>query len=568
MIKKSLLILLMSSAVYAVDTTTTTSFTTVNPTLGSDGSYRDGIYQNGNSFYDKHGNVVLHQRVEIKTENFKVNNFWNKFSYSGNGQSEVEFDTITKSGIVRTTVEASSLCNLYSELDSQGCSGQKPFLINDEAITQANTNADGNITLIFQKDYDGSSILFENTNNSSFYPLDINRDEKYYKHQEGDSGCKSFFCVMTGMFDGFFGVSFFSSFFDFDVSNSSGTDVDDVRERYIANITAGLDQNHLMQIGNDIDKEVIELNTHSPISFIDYVENMSDGGTCNLGFMTFGDNSIFCNFMSGMPFISAFASTTPEQTYNIDTIQVDTENSIISFAGAYSDINVTEYETSSTLSTDTSSSLPLPLEIMKNMMCMFMPFISCDEDTVTTEISRVKDSYYTFDEENATTLTMAITDDGDTVDSFQTFKLLGIHSIVGDGSTTTTCEVEKTHKETSCIFMFCSTSTVRDWLNIYSEENTDSPDPIADEGFSTTSPTWYNWCESNSAPITVDVVTGESCDWFGNCTDTSTEYTYTNTGVAGVTNDSGRILSLDLQIVELNATSSSANLRYNLLGTN
>jgi hypothetical protein len=457
---------------------------------------------------------------------------------SGNGQESMSFSTISKSGTVQISVESTSLCSLYPELDKNGCSGQKPFLINNEAIEDSSGQALSTgsiITLQFNKDYDGSNILYDKDNNFSFYPLDVDRDEKYYKYDAGDDSCHSFFCVMTGVFDNFFGTSFFAGFFDFDVTSTQGSDIDDVRERYITNITAGLDQNHLMEKNvTTIDTSISGLNTHNPLSLIDYVENSSATGSCNLGFFSFGSSSTFCNFMSGMPFISFFASQTPSQVYVIDTIQADTENAIIAFAGDYADINVTEYETTVASSAETSSITFPPLKIM----CMILPFFDCDSTTIEEEKGRIKDSYYAFDEANATTLTMAVTNTGTKIDGFQTFKLLGIHSIVGDGNVTTggSCdEIKKTVKR--CVMMGCATTT--------------------------------SIIDSNPTPALCDaynpaVITTES---FMMATETTTIESINYVGGSTTLNASGRVLSLDLKLVDIDTSSKSAKLRYKLLST-
>jgi hypothetical protein len=283
-----------------------------------------------------------------------------------------------------------------------------------------------------------------------------------------------------------------------------------------------------------IDTSISGLNTHNPVSLIDYVENSSSTGSCNLGFFSFGSSSTFCNFMSGMPFISFFASQTPSQVYVIDTIQVDTENAIIAFAGDYANINVTEYETTVATNIETSSVSFPPLKIM----CMILPFVSCDTTTIEEEKGRVQDSYYSFAESNATTLTMAVTNDGTKVDGFQTFKLLGIHSIVGDGNVTTGGSCEKIQKSVKrCAMMGCVTTT--------------------------------SIIDSNPTPATCDaynpaLITTVSLMM---ASETTTIESIGYTDGSTTMNVSGRILSLDLKLVDINTSDKSTKLRYKLLST-
>ncbi|MBU4209578.1 MAG: hypothetical protein KKD12_07920, partial [Proteobacteria bacterium] len=96
---------------------------------------------------------------------------------------------------------------------------------------------------------------------------------------------------------------------------------EDIRQRYIANIVSGIDRNHLLE------KDITPLTTNAlntPVSLIDYTENVSSAGSCSLFFFKFPESSSFCNLMGSMPFISMFSSTKPATNYTIDTIQADT----------------------------------------------------------------------------------------------------------------------------------------------------------------------------------------------------------------------------------------------------
>jgi len=507
---------------------------------------------------DKHGNSIYESKVQIETKNFEVKNFWKKFSLDGEGQDSMKFDSISKTGTIQISVEAISLCTLYPDLDEKSCSGQKPFLINASAVTRANLNADKNITLTFQKDFDGSSSLYDGTNDFSFYPLDIDRDGDYTQTVTVEKNCHSLLCKLTSMFDGFFQTGFFSKLFGINVSSGSSVNVDDVRKRYIANISAGVDQNHLMETNNTIEKQYQNRNTHDPISFIDYTQTSASEGSCNIGFFKFSSENTICNLMSGMPFISFFAKKTPEQKYTVDTIQVDTENAIITFAGAYANITVTDYETTvnKTLTKDSSTMFP-PFEMMKNMMCMMMPFINCDDTTIEEEKGRIKDSVYTFAEENATTLTMAVTKNGTKVNAFQTFKLLGIHSIVGDGNVTTggSCSIKTEAR--SCGWG-CSKWKDKGTVS-YLE---DFPKDVWIDKSAVIGSTYYkngyDFCKS-----------GQSADNGGIVLAATKRYTSSSIlpGSSEMKN-SGRVLSLDLKLVDLNTTSKAAKLRYKLMSTN
>lgn len=65
---------------------------------------------------DIHGATIYERQVTIETNNFKVDNFWNKFSNNGTGNGQTSYNAISKTGTVQIGVEATSLCTLYKEL--------------------------------------------------------------------------------------------------------------------------------------------------------------------------------------------------------------------------------------------------------------------------------------------------------------------------------------------------------------------------------------------------------------------------------------------------------------------
>lgn len=571
--KKSLLLLLLGGALYAGVTPTTTLTT---------------FEQEVSVGKDKYGNAIFDRDVKIDTQNYKVDNFWKKFSFNGEGQESMDFTSISKTGTVRISVESTSICTLYDELDTGGCSGQKPFLINSEALLSP-LNPDGTITLMFQKDYNGTDILYTDNNASVFYPLDVDRVEKYYKHT-GDS--RSHFSFFEMMFNTFFGGGFFSGFFDSPVVDSSANNAEDIRQRYISNIVSGIDQEHLLEIG----KTPLGTNTlNDPVSLIDYVEDNTVDGSCNLFFFRFSEDNFFCNIMGSMPFISMFVSENPSVSYEIDTIQSDTENALITFAGAYAKKDVTAMQESVVYEKQSSSSSILGT-MVNAFKCMFF---GC---TKINDVEEAMDSYYSFNDDEAINLTFAVVDTEDAtssankVDDLQTFQLKGIHSLTGNEHT---CQVKEstfgdkwssatftpnsdTIEETtaSCdgfyIMGVCmgtvtyTTSTVANTYSAkYMDETTQSNLEIDQDSDDEMTPSeWLTWCDYMVDKYKDDVKT--ECTGFfifRTCKEVPADIKEDGYEILSYTNTSKRGLFLDLKPIELTTQSKAVTLRYNLIST-
>jgi len=566
---KKILILITIALSLVAQTTTDTKFT--NKTTATTDSF---------------GNTVFNQDVTIETNNFKVDNFWIKFQNGGAAQSN--HSTISKSATVEISIETSSLCSIYTDLDKEGCSGQKPFLINDEAIE--NKNVGDTISLIFQKDYDmtNDTILYTDNNASLFYPLDIDRDEKFYKSQHDNS--KSFFGIFEKIFNVFFGDnSFFGGFFNFGVVDNSNQPVEDVRQRYIANIVSGVDQNHLLEKDvTDIEKDASGYKLNTPVSLIDYTEKIVENGGCNLFFFKFSESSPFCNIIGGLPFITIFSNTTPTTTFEIDTIQTDTENSLITFASSYTGMTVSEYQNASVYQAQSVDDATFynPISAMSSMMKFFL-FGPQDQDEYN-KIEEPMDTYYKFEDEDAVNLTFAVTNDGDKIDDFQTFKLTGIHSLTGnermcrvkesndyDNWTDYTFKPEGTSSQTFTDLGAVETETwcsrwrgdsplSEGWCSSFSRyevpTNLDTVQTLK------TPDEWLSWCDT--AMETYTPTTTEVCDYVFifpvNCRDVIDPIFVDGYQIAEYVNTSKRGLILDLKLINLDINDPANTVRYKI----
>ncbi len=557
MITKLLMVCLISLSTHALDTTTEVTFTS-EKSAGEDKS--------GNALYDRD--------VKINTKNFKVENFWNKFSYQGEGVKESEFETISQMGTVRISVESTSICSLYSQLDKNGCSGQKPFLINDEALI-AKSEGDV-IKLVFQKDYNGSApfdadgIPYSDLNDSVFYPLDVDRNGKYYKEQAHSKN--SFFGIFRMMFNAFFGQDgFFSAFFNFGVTDTNNQQVEDVRKRYIANIISGLDQDHLLTKGETPIKTTL---LNSPVSLIDYTEDVSVDASCNMFMFTFSESSLICNMMGAMSFIMPFANENPAVNYTVDTIQADTENSLITFASSYSGMTLSEYN-AGTVYVKESSSSTIMGAIVKSFSCMIF---GCPK---VEDIEQPTNSYYAFDDDSAINLTMAVTEGGTSVDDFQTFRLKSINSIAANQHT---CHVDYDPSGWSKDWDYnfkggqSDVKTVdgdciencgyMDGKNIY--EQLEVPNLYGEGDDAKTPSQWLTWCDNLMQDYTGGTHTEctsfmmiEKCREVPNTVEDGDYEILSNSYV----NSAKRGLILELELINLTPTSKAATLRYELIST-
>ena len=528
---------------------------------------------------DKYGSMLYEHEVKIETENFKVKNFWSKFGSDAEDNSKTSYDSIARTGKVQVSVEAASLCSLYSDLDKDGCSGQRPFLINDEAVS--NFNIGDTMTLLFQKNYDGENILYNDFNPDVFYPLDVQRDDKFYKEE----GAKSFRSFFSRMFDSFFGGSFFGSFFEYKVVDQDEQAAEDIRQRYIANIVSGIDQNHLLVTDSAVRTDAL----NQPVSLIEYMENQEESGSCNMFFFKMSEDNLFCNLMSAMPFINIFTSQQPSTNYTIDTIQADTENALISYAGSAADLTLQSYQ-DGIVYQKPSSSGGLISGMIEMMQCMFF---GC---TKVEEVAEPMDSYYAFDEQSASHLTFALTNDGTKIDGFETFKLMGIHSVAGNEhmcqvresnyqdkwSSHTFLGSEEDTKEVTvdgecirpgmfgfgCFEYEQITQTVANTYSAkYMSETLQSTLGIDADGDDELTPSeWLSWCDYMVEEYKDNVVTECSGFFmFRRCEEVPANVEEDGYEVLSYTNSSKKGLLLDLKRVELQTSDDAVELRYKLL---
>jgi len=252
-----LLSLFISLQLHAVSTTTTTTF--------KDVSY-NGVTSKENEFGEK----ILYKEATIETKNFKVSHFWDKFSDSKNGQSV--YNQVSRIGTFELSVKSSFAC-AKAGLAQEGCSGQKPFLLNDATLNNSDMKktADGSALPVgeYRIPFDDAAN-YSPSNVDAFYALDVDRNENFYKEPDTPPppGKKSFFGYIVDLFKNYFSKD--TRVFGDPLTPEAAAH----RDRYIANIVYGHDEDHrLKQAVDGSSATAVDTNlpaANNPVSLLDY----------------------------------------------------------------------------------------------------------------------------------------------------------------------------------------------------------------------------------------------------------------------------------------------------------
>lgn len=440
---------------------------------------------------DEYGNSVYQRDVTIQTTDFKVDNFWSKFSNPDDKQSNDA--NISKTGTLKIIAEATSACVLDGTLPQEGCSGQKPFLINKEVLNNSIGNDEFEVAFTL-------SNQFSATDAQSFYPLDILRDEQYYKEPsvQQDGSKRSFFSFFTGIFDFMFShtIGFGNDFFgNPDIADVKyeprSDDAADRRQRYIANIIAGAEKKYRMTkpfenvSATQIDAPT-KLNNPASLLHYDEAKQTTEQEQCKFMFLSLSDG-LMCRMMSGfgmdawMPFFNTSKTTKIE----VNNIMGDTENALLAMT---SEIEKVPYMQD--IGGSDNTKLSFLQNMLKPMTTMIdfmktMLFGTSKKNIVAEPVERV----YEFSEADAMTLSMAITNHGTQVDDFANFKLLKIRSVYGD--MINSCKVKK-----STAFLNPG------WTKTFKEGGTQSVKSPDSTLFNTkywNDDEWIAWCQEATA---------------------------------------------------------------------
>ena len=409
--------LLASTQIYASATSTTTTF-------------QDVSYKGVTSKENEYGEKIVYKEATIRTDNFKVDNFWDKFSDPKNGQSS--YTKVSKVGTFELTIQSSFAC-AKAGLTEEGCSGQKPFLLNQGWLTNTSIRKDETGQALPAGEYRipfNNAEQYKTTTTDAFYAIDVDRNENYYKEPDTPSadGKKSFFGFIKDMFSNYFSKT------ETIYGDSFTPEAAARRDRYIANIVFGHDQeNRLKKNETGIDTNLPASGT--PVALIDYEEDMlSEESGCNAFFIKLDSATLGCRMMTGMGFANWMPFFDDDTTYEVASnkaVMSDTELTLLSLASELDDKN---YNTNFKES-EGGGFLSEIFKPMTFMMGSMIDFFFWDSPKVTTEQIAVN---YDFD--NHLKLMFAITD-GVQITDFVNFKLLGLESVYG--TQITECRIQQ-----------------------------------------------------------------------------------------------------------------------------
>jgi len=418
---KKIIVLSLFVLTLVLSAKTTTDVTLQTP-------YEEGQVQND------YGDKIMYQNVKINTQNFKINNFWGKFSDAAQDQSN--FTNIATAANVKLTIENSFTCK-DGGLPEEGCSGQKPFLINQGTLGNSELTKDAMGQNLPAGEYRipfDSATNYNSLNNDAFYVLDVFRDGKYYQDNHtndyNNAKPKTFFGYMVKLIK-----TYFSPQNDTTIISALTQNTVEARNRYMANIIFGLQQSYRIKKESGINTNSInQASTTKQPSLLDYNALMINDTTgCDGIFFTFSPNSITCKFQNffgmsqWMPFFGNGASLLGENTstssIQSDSVLEDTETTLLTLASKLDNTNYVQPEID-----QNTGRFPILSEIFKPMTfmakSMFRFFFGANSKNLTEIVS------VDFNFINHMPLTFIKTD-GEKALDFVYFELLGLESVYG-----------------------------------------------------------------------------------------------------------------------------------------
>ncbi|QOP44342.1 hypothetical protein FJR45_10450 [Sulfurimonas sediminis] len=469
-----------------------------------------------------YGDKIMYQNVKINTQNFKINNFWGKFSDAAQDQSN--FTNIATAANVKLTIENVFTCK-DGGLPEEGCSGQKPFLINDGTLANPELKKDAMGQVLPAGEYRipfDSAQNYDANHDDAFYALDVFRDGKYYQDDGTDDynneKPKTFFGYMIQLIK-----TYFSPQNDTTVVSALTQNTVEARNRYMANIVFGLQQEYRIKKESAIDTNSInQASATKQPSLLDYNALMINDTTgCDGIFFTFNPDSLTCKFQNffgmsqWMPFFGNGASLLGENSnkssIQSDSVLEDTETTLLTLASKLDNTNYVQPKID-----QNTGRFPVLSEVFKPMIfmakSMFRFFFGENSKTLTETVS------VNFDFTNHMPLTFMQVQNG-IVKGFEYFKLLGIESVYGtevqsckvkqtknffffpigwDSKTFTEGVVTNTEFDmNSGLFGWATDSTQYDLLNVTTESNWYWFPKTTHDIVNLSTEDWLNWCKRN-----------------------------------------------------------------------
>lgn len=388
---------------------------------------------------NEYGDRIMYQDVTINTKDFKIDNFWGKFSQSAKNQSS--FTDIATAANVKLTIENSFTCK-DGGLVEEGCSGQKPFLINQGTLDNPDLKLDKDGASLPAGEYRipfDSAVNYDPTHDDAFYAIDVYRDSQYYKKPAVDDSVnsttsKNFFAYIKAFFEDYFSKD--TTVYGSEIGSP------EIRDRYMANITFGLQKEYRIAINDLITTtEINSANADKKVSLLDYNSQIVEDTTgCDGLFFSYDPDSLTCksiNFFGlsqWVPFINSTDSSA-EQKIKSDSVLEDTETTLLTLAGKLDQHNYIDSNTSIDTTTGKKTFIQEVFKPMSYMMGSMFRFFFGENSKNLTEVISAE-----FNFTNPMPLTFIQTD-GSKATDFVYFELLGLESVYG--TEVESCRVKK-----------------------------------------------------------------------------------------------------------------------------
>jgi len=389
---------------------------------------------------NEYGDKIMYQDIIINTQDFKVQNFWKRFYKDPKNESV--HSNIATTAKIKLTIQNSFTCK-DGHLASEGCSGQKPFLINQYILNNPDLQLSADNTPLPDGEYRipfDSATNYNSSNQDAFYALDVYRDDIYYKETSSSTD------DTTQTNKNFFGyiIAFFTDYFSKDTTiYGNSINSPETRDRYMANIIFGLQQSYRIAKDDPITTtETNGANSNKKVTLLDYNSQIIESTEgCNNLFFSFDPDSLTCktvNFFGisrWMPFIGS-TDTNPEQKVYSDSVLEDTETTLLTLAGKLDNVNYIDQLTEIDSQTGERSFIQEIFKPMSYMMSSMFRFFFGENSKNLTEMVSVH-----FDFIHPMPLTFIQTDGSKAID-FIYFELLGLESVYG--TEVESCKVKQT----------------------------------------------------------------------------------------------------------------------------
>jgi hypothetical protein len=172
---------------------------------------------------DEYGQYIYSRNITVDVNSLDTKTIWNK-DVDANSLKQ---HTITQMSYIKPGYRPSGAC----DVNPQWCSGNRPFLVNEGALTQDAKD----VEIVFQE-----KELYQAENTLGFYPLRVDRGVDYYNRGRGRFHGGFCFTFISGWMNAMFGTSQ-DNYWDRDSNSDSYSELfKTMRKDYVSNIVLGV----------------------------------------------------------------------------------------------------------------------------------------------------------------------------------------------------------------------------------------------------------------------------------------------------------------------------------------